>query len=193
MARRRNRFARRRSRRPKRSGDTVHRVTRIFISDIAKFAADTGLYRTIQPLNFPIADMIGSFTYYRIKSIKLTYQLYLQLNNNSSFPTLYIAPQQWSESATPASFNEVVQYKNVKTFQFGPSKPTYSQTFTPYVNMVSTGPGRVPVRSPWLATSSDLPQHMICVDWILAYNSTSAPTHTIRLNYVAEFECKGPR
>jgi len=193
MARRRNRFARRR-RRPRSYGsDAVHRVSRIFISDISKVAADTGLYRTIQPLNFPIADMIGSFSYYRIKSIKLTYQLYQQLNNNSSFPTLYIAPQQWAESATPASFNEVVQFKNVKTFQFGPSRPTYSQTFAPHVNMVSTGPGRVPVRSPWLATSSDLPQHMLCVDWILAYNSTSAATHTIRLNYVAEFEFKGPR
>jgi hypothetical protein len=191
MARRRN-FARRRRRRSVRS-DSVHRVTRIFISDIAKVAADSGLYRTIQPLNFPIADMIGAFTYYRIKSIKLTYQLYQQLNNNSSFPTLYIAPQQWAESATPSSFNEVVQYKNVKTFQFGPSRPTYSQTFTPHVNMTSTGPGRVPVKSPWLSTSSDLPQHMICVDWLLAYNSTSASTHTIRLNYVAEFEFKGPR
>jgi len=185
-------MVRNRRRRPQGSS-SVHKVTRIFISDIAKVAADTGLYRTIQPLNFPIADMIGSFTYYRIKSVKLTYQLYQQLNNNSSFPTLYIAPQQWSESATPSSFNEVVQYKNVKTFQFGPSRPTYSQTFTPYVNMTSTGPGRVPVKSPWLSTSSDLPQHLLCVDWILAYNSTSAPTHTIRLNYVAEFEFKGPR
>jgi len=193
MARRLQQRRRNRRRRPNRDNSAVHKVTRIFFADVAKFAADSGLYRTIQPLNFPIADMIGAFTEYRIKSVKLTYQLYNQLNNNSVFPTLYIAPQHWSESATPASSSEVVQYKNVQTFQFGPSRPTYSRTFVPYVNMSSTGPGRVPVRSPWLSTSSDLPQHMLDAEWILNYNSTSAPTHTIRLNFIAQFEFRGPR
>lgn len=193
MARRNQSKLRNRRRRPSRQKDVTHRVTRIVIGDIAKVAADSGLYRTIQPLSFPVADMFGAFSLYRIKSVRLTYQLYQQLNNNSSFPTLYIAPQNYSESATPASFSEVVQFKNVKTFQFGPAQPTYSQTFVPYVNMSSTGPGRSPVASPWLSTTSDLPQHLLAVDWILAYNSTSAPTHTIRLNWVAEFEFKGPR
>jgi len=180
-------------RRGRRTGQAVHRVTRIFFADIAKVAGDSGIYRTIQPLNFPIADMIGSFTEYRIKSVKLTYQLYNQLNNNSVFPTLYFAPQRWNESATPASVSEVIQFAGVETFQFGPSRPTFSRTVTPYVNMVTTGPGRSPVASPWLSTTSDLPQHILNVEWLVNYNSTSAPTHTVRLNFIAEFEFRGPR
>jgi hypothetical protein len=137
--------------------------------------------------------LIGSFTEYRIVNIKLEYQLYNQLNNNSLFPTLFIAPQHWAESATPGSFNEVAQFKGIRTFQFGPSRPIYKQSFKPYVNMVTTGPARHAVASPWLTTSSDLAQHLTCVDWILGYNTTSAATHTIRLVVTANFEFRGPR
>jgi len=168
-------------------------ASRIYQADILKVAADSGLYRTFQPLLFPISDLIGMFQCYRIRSIKVEYQLYNQLNNNSSFPTLYIAPQYWTESTTPSSISEVGQFQGVKVFQFGPSRPTYTQTFIPRVNMSSTGPGRTPVASPWLSTTSDLPQHLTHVEWIQNYNTTSAPTHTIRLVATAVFEFRGTR
>jgi len=195
-----NRTSLRSRRSSKRSSGRVPRgignsvlATRLYQADIAKFAADSGLYRTFQPLLFPITDLLGSFTKYRIRSIKLEYQLYNQLNNNSTFPTLYVAPQQYSESATPSSITEVIQFKGLQTFQFGPSRPTYTRTFTPYVNITTTGPGRVPTPSPWISSLSDLPQHLTNVEWLQNYNNTTQPTHTIRLVATAIFEFSGTR
>jgi len=165
----------------------------MYTADIAKVAADSGAYATFQPLLFPITDLFGSFSHYRIKRFNVEFQLYTQLNNNSAFPTLYIAPQSYNESATPSSLSEVVQFRGVKTYQFGPSRPTYKQSFVPYVNMTSTGPGRVPVASPWLSTTSDLPQHMAYVSWLQNYNSSTAATHTIRIVVSAIFEFKNTR
>jgi len=183
----------RRRRHVPRNITSVATVDRIFSADVAKIAGDSGLYRTFQPLLFPIADFIGGYTQYRIRSFTVQYQLYNQLNNNSAFPTLFIAPQSWSESATPASLSEVQQFKGIRMFQFGPSRPTYTQTSVPYVNFSTTGPGRIPTRSPWISTTSDLPQHLTHVDWLVNYNSTSATTHTIRLVVTAHFEFKNSR
>lgn len=191
MARNRNR--RRNTRRRKVPRNMVLNVTRMYTADIAKAAADTGAFSTFQALLFPTSDVFSAFSHYRIKRFKIEYQLYNQLNNNSVFPTLYIAPQQFSESAVPSALSEVIQYKGVRTFQFGPSRPVYSQTFVPYVNMVTTGPGRVPVASPWLTTTGDAVQHMANVFWLQNYNSTSAASHTIRLVVSADFELKGTR
>jgi len=168
-------------------------VTRLYTADIAKVAADSGAYATFQPLLFPITDMFGAFQLYRIKRITVEFQLYNQLNNNSAFPTLYIAPQNWTESATPSALSEVIQLKGVKTYQFGPSRPTYKQSFVPFVNTTTSGPGRMPVSSPWLSTTSDLPQHMVYASWLQNYNSTSAATHTVRIVVTADFEFKGTR
>lgn len=168
-------------------------ATRMYTADIVRFPADSGLYRTFQPLLFPITDLMGSFSQYRIKSIRVDYQLYNQLNNNSVFPTLFIAPQSWTESTTPASLSEVIQFKGCKSFQFGPSRPVYTRTFKPHVNVSTTGPGRVPVLSPWLSTTADTPQHLTHVDWLVNYNSTSAATHTVRLVVTAQFEFRGSR
>lgn len=172
---------------------SVAKVDRIFSADIGKLAADSGLYRTYQPLLFPVADFMGGYTQYRIRAITVEYQLYNQLNNNSAFPTLFIAPQCWNESATPGSLSEVQQFKGIRSFQFGPSRPTYKQTFIPFVNYSTTGPGRVPTQSPWISTTSDLPQHLTHVDWLVNYNSTSAATHTIRMVITAHFEFKNSR
>jgi len=167
--------------------------TRIYSADIVKFAADTGLYRSFAASLFNFSDLFNTFQLYRITSLKLEYQLYNQLNNNSAFPTLYIAPQDWTETGTPSSINEVQTYRALQTFQFGPSRPVYSRTFVPYVNMTTSGPGRTPVRSPWLSTTSDAPPHMACVEWLQNYNSTSFATHTIRLVVTADFVMKGLR
>jgi hypothetical protein len=187
-----SRISRRRNRVP-RNMSTEATVTRMYSADIVRFAADSGLYRTFQLLLFPVADLQGLYSQYRIRNIKIEYQLYNQLNNNSQFPTLFIAPQSYNEGTTPASLSEVQQFRNVRTFQFGPSRPTYSQSFVPYVNMVTTGPGRVPTRSPWLTTSGDAIQHLTHVDWLVNYNSVTAPTHTIRLVATAVIDLKNTR
>lgn len=187
-----SRIMRRRNRVP-RNLSTDATVTRMYTADISKFAADSGLYRTFQLLLFPVADMQGLYSQYRVRNIKLEYQLYNQLNNNAPFPTLFIAPQSYNEGSTPASIAEVQQFRNCKTFQFGPSRPSYAQSFVPYVNMVTTGPGRVAVRSPWLTISGDAIQHLTNVEWLLNYNSTSFATHTIRLVVTAIIDLKNTR
>lgn len=189
----RTRTSKRQISRPPRNISNSILATRLYQADIAKFAADSGLYRTFQPLLFPFSDFFNTFQRYRIVKIKLEYQLYNQLNNNSVFPTLYIAPQNWTENAVPSSVNEVIQFRGCKTFQFGPSRPVYSQTFVPYVNISTTGPGRNPVASPWLSTTTDLIQHITSVEFLQNYNNTSAPTHTIRLVATAVFELSGTR
>jgi len=168
-------------------------ISRQWQADVAKTAGDSGLYRSVTAGLFNFSDIFNMFQFYRITSVKFEYQLYNQLNNNASFPTLFIAPQQWGELAIPTSQTEVSQFNKVRTFQFGPSRPTYTQTFKPFVNMVTTGPGRNPVPSPWIATTGDSVQHMTHVDWLQNYNNTSAPTHTIRLIATATFQLRGTR
>lgn len=168
-------------------------LSRQFQADIVKVAADTGLYRTVQASLFVPSDVFSVFQEYRFINVKYEYQLYSQLNNNSTFPTLFIAPQRWGELAVPTLQTEVTQYNNVRTFQFGPSRPTYTQSFKPHVNVVTVGPGRNPIPSPWLATTSDSVQHMTHVDWMQNYNSTSAATHAVRLVITATIEFRGTR
>lgn len=189
---RRSRRTPRKGRIPRSPGNAIC-ISRQYQADVVKFAADGGLYRTFSLGLFVPADVIQTFQMYRFKTIKVEYQLYSQLNNNSTFPTLFIAPQQWGELATPSLQTEVAQFNQVQTFQFGPSRPVYKQVFKPYVNFVTTGPGRNPVPSPWLATTSDTVQHMTHVDWLQNYNSTSAGTHTIRLVVTAQIELRGSR
>lgn len=184
---------RRKVKRVPRNISSAHRVTRLYSADIVKFAADSGLYRTFQLLLFPVADIQNLYSQYKINSITLEYQLYNQLNNNSVFPTLYTAPQSYNEGTTPASITEVQQFKDCEVFQFGPSRPVFRRKYVPWVNMVTTGPGRVPVRSPWLTLSGDAIQHLTNVDWMVNYNSTSAATHTVRLVVWADISVRNTR
>jgi hypothetical protein len=175
------RVAQRRSRRRfRRKAANTSIIHRYLSANIVKFAADSGLYRSYSMALFPSSDVTNLFQEYRIKWVELTYQLYNQLNNNSSFPTLFIAPQDWNNNAgTPSSITEVQQFQGIKTFQFGPANPTATYRFTP---TVFVGGEKLLHKSPWLSVSADTVQHMTSVEWLQRYNSTSDPTHTIQLS-----------
>lgn len=171
-----------------------HVITRMYVANVVKSTSDTGVFRSYNLATFPTSDIISLYQDYKIKSVKLDYLLVNAPNNNADFPTLYIAPSHYNlGGVTPANRDEVLQYKGVKCFQFGPSRLQYTQTFKPYIQMNTTGSGLVSSSSQWLTTQSSLVPHLVCVEWIDRYNSTSSPTHTLQLNVTITVECRMTR
>jgi hypothetical protein len=185
--------SRRRSSRAKQNKNSII-LTRKFIVTRAKTAADTGTYLGFSLSQFIDSDIQSVFTDYRFKSIKLSWVLVNAPNNNANFPTLYVAPQHISLSPTaPTNRDEVIQYKNVKHYQYGPSNLQHEQTFVPWVPLDANTTGRKFERSPWLSTLSNIVPHYVAVDWLSRYNSATDSSHTIELIVSAVIECRGTR
>lgn len=169
-------------------------ITRMFASNVVKTATDSGVFRSYNLATFPTSDIISLYQDYRIKSVRLDYLLVNAPNNNADFPTLYIAPAHFNVGGvSPANRDEVLQYKGVKVIQFGPARVQASFTFKPFIQMNATGSGIVNSQPMWLNTQTSATPHLVSVEWIDRYNSTSSPTHTIQLNVTVEVECKGTR
>jgi len=168
---------RRRAKRRTRQTAIIHRF---LTNNIAKFTGDSGIYRAWSLSDFPSSDVISLFQEYRVKWVELTYQLYAQPNNNSNFPTLFTAPQKWNNSAgTPSSIQEVQQFQNVVTHQFGPATMTRVFRFKPFAFI---GGEKLLATSPWLSVSADTVKHMTNVEWLQRYNSATDNSHTIQLS-----------
>jgi hypothetical protein len=190
-----SRRSKRKARLPKQPKDTLL-FQRKVSTNIAKIATDTGIYYFVRLADFPSASEITSlFQFYRIKKFELKFLLVNQPNNNSSFPTLYIAPQQSTLSGTPASRDEVLQYQGVQIHQFGPSNLVKTISTTPCVLLDSSGSvgGGMVKQSPWLSTANNGIIHSAFVLWISRYNSTTDPTHTLELDVTAWFDAKGTK
>lgn len=170
---------------------TVHRM---LIGDIGQGSGsvDRGIYRSYSLSEFPYSDIAGAFQEYRIKKFITTYQLYTQPNNNSKFPTLYLAPQIFTNTAlaAPSTRDEVVQFVGVKTHQFGPSNLTKVIT-TPAYTFV--GAERRIVKSPWLNITADGVRHTTLVEWLSNYNTGTDNSHVIRLSVKAIIELRKTR
>jgi hypothetical protein len=183
--------------RSKRSAKSANSIvfTRKFITTRAKTAADTGTYLSFNLSQFVNSDIISTFTEFRIKSLKLSWVLVNAPNNNANFPTLYVAPQHIA-LGNPTSRDEVIQYKDVKHYQFGPANLEFSQVYAPWVpvlNNTTAAAGRQFQRSPWISTVTDLVPHYVAVDWLSRYNSAPDSSHTIELVVSAVIECRGTR
>jgi hypothetical protein len=177
-------------------------VSRVSITSVAKAAttAGTGLYLTHSLNNFPgVGDITSLFQEFKIQSIKLTFRLVNAPNNNAAFPTLYIAPQRFNfvqPGAVPTSVQDVWQFRGMKTYQFGPTALSYSQTFTPHYSLdvnnqaLSTGEVR---KAAWLGAAANAVNHASAVYWIDRYDTPTNNSHTIELETVLVLKCRGPK
>lgn len=168
-------------------------VERQIIQTVSKVASDSGNYRAYALSGFPDADIVSMFQEYRIRSIKLSWMLVNAPNNNASFPTLYVAPQHIFTGSAPTSRDEVIQYRGIRNYQFGPANVTFTKSFTPYVPIDAATSGKKFTPSPWLSTTTDAIAHYTNVEWISRYNSTTDPTHTVELLAHAVIECRYTR
>jgi len=194
MGKRNNKKIAKRIPRPVRGTNVIHSVHRAWSSNIPKIATDSGVNRSFNLNTFPASDIISLFQEYRIKSIMLQYTLVNAPNNNADFPAVILAPQRYNiGGVTPANRDEVLQYKGVTLYQTGPSKVQFKKSYVPYVQMTTSGAGVANAPSPWLSTQSASVPHLISVEWIDRYNSTSSPTHTLQIMATAVIECRGTR
>lgn len=174
MARRTSRMMRRQ----RRKRPTYQVIQRKLVVSVGKAATDTGIFRAIALNDFPGAsDLFSLYQDYKLLSLSYKY-VCVTPNAAANFPTLYIAPAHFAKGISPSSRDEVLQYKNAKSFQYAPgnlSSPTY--TFKPYVRVDGDG-GFVMTPSPWLSTSTLTTQHLSQVEWHSRY-STLDPNTTI--------------
>jgi hypothetical protein len=142
------------------------------------------------------SDVQSLFQVYRITKVKLTFRLVNAPNNNAAFPTLHIAPQRFT-TTSPISLDEVRQYDKLSVFQFGPSKVQYTRTFVPGQRLTcDTVAGQVAgnISTPvWTSTVNADAINPFAVYWLQRYNTTSAPTHDIEVDFDATITAKGPR
>jgi len=169
-------------------------VHRYVVADIGQGAGtvDRGIYRSWALSEFPYGDVSTMFQEYRVFAFELTYQLYTQPNNNARFPTLFIAPQAFTNTAgaSPATRDEVVQFLGVKTHQFGPANLTY-KVRVPAKTFI--GAERILRTSPWLSIGADGVRHMAVVEWISNYNAGADSSHVIRLSTKAILQFRKTR
>lgn len=195
---RKNRSRRRRAVIPRKvmdlAGPTVsfHRKDTI---TLPKTAGDSGnaLWTTLS--SFTSSDIVSLFSFYKVTQVKLTFRLVNAPNNNANFPTLWVAPRQFSILA-PTSLDEVQQYNGVRSYQFGPSKNSFSMVFKPAIQLVTRTSG---VAAPgatmpmdWIATDNDTAAFIFAVYWLQRYSTTDS-THTIELDYDLSVVAKQPR
>lgn len=185
--------SRRKARVPKSLGAPCTKLTRVVTANLIKLATDSGTYRSVTLSSVPSSDITSLFQKYRILRVTNVYSLVNAPNNNADFPTLYIAPQEYSNLTNVGSRDEVLQFRGFKQFQFGPATMTFRHSFVPKVFANTDGPAKMVTTSPWLSTATPAAPHMTCIEWLDRYNSTSSPTHTIQLTQILEVEATGTR
>lgn len=171
----------------------VVKFNRENVATITKVATDSGQFRSVTLSQFVATDVISVFQDYRILKLTASYVLVNAPNNNASFPTLFLAPQHIASGFAPASRDEVLQYKGVKHYQFGPTAVRHDRAFDVYVPMDANATGKAFVKSPWLSVATDTVPHYFSGEWISRYNTTADPTHTLELILSAVIECRGIR
>jgi len=164
--------------------DVLVKFSRSNVVSLAKITGDSGAYVQTLLNTYPsVSEVTSLFAEYRIDRVELKFRLVTGPNNNASFPTLYIAPNNWSSGGVPGSQDEVLQFQGLQTHQFGPSNLTYSRSIRPsYKRDINNavGGGEV-VKSGFLSTLNSAITHMSFVYWLGRYNSVSDSTHTIDL------------
>jgi hypothetical protein len=163
---------------------------------IGKTAADTGRVLSTTLNDYSASELQSVFQLYKISKIKATWTLINAPNNNANFPTLHLAPQNFT-FITPASLNEMLQYDKLKIFQFGPSRVQYSHTFTPACLLdasASAGTGQVimPGGVPFLSTTNVNLNFVFGSYWLSRYSNVDV-THTVELTLDATIKLKGTR
>lgn len=163
---------------------------------LPKVAGDAGnaLWSTLS--SFTSSDIVSLFSFYKVTNVKLTWRLVNAPNNNATFPTLWIAPRQYSTTA-PASLDEVQQYNGVTSYQFGPNRVSYTRNFKPSLQAstrTSTGVGNgLTMPFDWVSTDLDTAAFFFAVFWVQRYNSAPDSSHTLEIDYVLTVEAKQPR
>lgn len=163
---------------------------------LAKTASDTGRLISCTVNDFGGSEIQSIFHLYRIEKLNVTWTLVNAPNNNATFPTLHVAPQNFT-FITPSSLAEMGQYDKVRIYQFGPSKVQFKESFVPSVLVdasATAGTGQVvlPGRTPFLSSNNVNVNFIAANYWIQRYNATDA-THTIEVTVEAVITLKGSR
>lgn len=172
---------------------TIHRRNNFALT---KTATDSGRLLSTTLNDYSAAELRSVFQLYRIESVKVTWTLVNGPNNNANFPTLHLAPQNFS-FIIPPSLAEMMQYDKLTVFQFGPSRMQYSRTFTPALLLdasASAGTGQVimPGKAPFVSSENVNTNYILGSFWLQRYSNVDT-THTIEITLDATLKFKGIR
>jgi len=163
---------------------------------LPKSASDSGnaLWTTLS--SFTSSDIVSLFSFYKVTNIKCVFRLVNAPNNNATFPTLWIAPRQFS-TAPPSSLDEVQQYNGVKSHQFCPANLKFEANYKPSMQLstrTATGVGNgSTVPCDWISTDLDTVALFFAVFWIQRYNTAPDSSHTLEIDYTLTVAVKQPR
>lgn len=172
---------------------TVHRRNNFAL---AKTATDSGRLLSTTLNDYSAAELRSVFQLYKIESVRVTWTLVNGPNNNANFPTLHLAPQNFS-FIIPPSLNEMMQYDKLTVFQFGPSRMQYSRVFKPALLLdasASAGTGQViaPGLTSFVSTENVNTNFILGSFWLQRYSNVDT-THTIEITLDATLKFKGIR
>lgn len=163
---------------------------------LAKTATDSGRLISCTLNDFGGVEIQNVFHLYKISKLNITWTLVNAPNNNATFPTLHVAPQNFT-FITPATLSDMAQYDKVRIFQFGPSKVQYKESFTPSILVdtsatAGTGQMVLPGQTPFVSCNNVNVSYIAANYWLQRYNATDA-THTIEVTVEAVITLKGSR
>lgn len=170
---------------------TVHRR---FSFALGKTATDTGRVLSTNLGDYSASELAAVFQYYRIRKVKVSWLLVNAPNNNANFPTLNVAPQNFTFIA-PASLLDMQQYDKLRLYQFGPSKVMYSHTFIPANQLqtdatAGTAQAIFPGGALWMSTNNTTASYTLGSYWLERYSNVDV-THTIQITFDVTVSFKG--
>jgi len=172
-------------------------VRRRNIFVLGKTATDVGRIISCTLSDFGGSEIQSVFHLYKIDRINVTWTLTNAPNNNATFPTLHVAPQNFT-FITLATLGEMSQYDKVQVYQFGPSRVQYKRSFVPSILLdasASAGTGQMvlPGRTPFLSCNNINTNFIGATYWIQRYNASPDSSHTIEVTVEAVLTLKGSR
>ncbi len=172
------------------------RFMRSTVTTLAKTASDTGGYISVTPSALPgINDILSLFKEYKIVKLSWTFTLTSAPNNNSNFPTIWWAPQNYAASGVPTSRDDVLQFQGVRTHQFGPSNLTTTLTVKPSASIDCFGisaSGIIPY--PWITNAVSSVPAVGMVYWLSRYSTVPADsTHNVEITTRVWLDARGTR
>ncbi len=181
-----------------RQGMIYRTVRTVNVGAITAGAIDTGVGRVFKLSNLPnTTEFTNLFDQFRIVRVEVEYVFSTHiLASQAKYPRITFAVD-YSDASNPASENDILQYENAETFQFGQVKHMFKRVFQPRAALASyqgafTGYGLANPNQ-WFDTNNSSIEYYGTKEWITNYNTTAATGATINVYHRYHLEFKNAR
>jgi hypothetical protein len=179
-------------------GYRVRRLTRTTnIGNVSLSAIDHGEAYSLSLSDLPdYAELVDAWDLWRIEEVEFTWYLArLDTSSNSQTYPVITSAVDYTDSAAPATENEMLQRENMVTRVLTPGQPVARLVVKPRVNQavyqgITTGYGLAPGDA-WMATANPDIRYYGMKSWYGYYNTTYTPGSIVNVRATVKLAVAG--